>query len=302
MNVPIFPHFKPLELEDRPFVHNILQLYTPEISEMTFTNIFIWRAHYGFQWSMYKDWFFLISTEDADESFYAFQPMGPAPRKEAVQTLLNWLREEKKAADPRIERAEGKLVAELGETDGFIIEPLRDHFDYVYRRDDLVKLSGGKYRAKRNHINQFLRFYSYTYEPLDERHREDCLSIQDKWCKANRCKEDLDLLGEDEAIREILTHFNALEVSGAVIITEGKVGAFTLGEKLCDDTALIHIEKADPEMPGLYSIINQQFCEHQWKDVAFINREQDLGLNGLREAKLSYCPDHFVEKYRIKMV
>jgi hypothetical protein len=301
MSQPQFPNFKPLELEDRGFIHDILWSHKPDVSEMTFTNLFIWRAHYGFQWSVYKDWLLLFCAEAAGGP-YAFQPMGPSSRKEAATVVLEWLRDTMKIEHPRIERADERLVLALNGMQHFTVEPLRDHFDYVYRREDLVRLTGSKYRSKRNHINHLLRFYAAVYEPLQEKHISDCLTLQEKWCQMNRCEDDLDLLGEDEAIQEILTHYNALQVQGAVIIIEGRVGAFTIGEQLDNDTAVIHIEKADPEIPGLYSFINQQFCENRWGDILYINREQDLGIPGLREAKLSYYQDHLVEKYRIKMV
>lgn len=298
---PQFPYFKPLDLEDRQFIHGLLWNYQSQMSEITFTNLFIWRAHYGFQWSIFKDWLLLICTE-AEGGLYAFPPIGPPSRKEAAVSLLEWLRDENKIKNPRIDRADKRLSSELGKAQNLAVEPLRDHFDYVYRREDLVRLSGSRYRSKRNHINQFLRFYTYIYEPLEDKHIDDCLVLQEKWCKMNRCKEDLDLLGEHEAIREVLTHHNKLQVCGAVILVDGRVEAFTLGEKLNGDTAVIHIEKADPEIPGLYPLINQQFCENRWQDVTYINREQDLGLPGLREAKLSYYPEHFVEKFRIKIL
>jgi uncharacterized protein len=297
---PKFPDFKTLELEDRTFIHDVLWRYGPGISEMTFTNLFIWRGHYRFQWAVYRDWLFVICNEAA-KGVYAFQPVGPSSRKEAVVVLLEWLRDEKNMDNPLIERADERCVTELGGVDHIVIEPLRDHFDYVYRREDLVRLAGSKYRSKRNHINRLLRFYAFEYEPLREIHIEDCLSLQEKWCQMNRCADDLDLLSEDEAIREILTQHNALHVQGAVIIIEGRVGAFTVGERLNDNTVVIHIEKADPDIPGLYPLINQQFCENMQDGALYINREQDLGLDGLRKAKLSYYPDHLVEKYRIKM-
>jgi hypothetical protein len=300
MSLPKFPDFKPLELDDHGFIHEMLWGYTPRISEMTFTNLFIWRGHYGFQWAVYKDWLLIISREDVN-STYALQPAGPSSRKEAVLVLLEWLRDERNIVNPRIERADERCIAELGGMENLVIEPLRDHFDYVYRREDLVRLAGSKYRSKRNHINQLLRFYSFKYELLQEKHIDDCLTLQEKWCQMNRCEDDLDLLSEDEAIREILTHYSALQVQGAVIVIEGRVGAFTVGERLNDDTIVIHIEKADPDIPGLYPLINQQFCKNMRDDAVYINREQDLGIDGLRKAKLSYYPDHFVEKYRIKM-
>jgi uncharacterized protein len=300
MPLPIFPDFKPLELEDRAFIHDVLCGYGPGISEMTFTNLFIWRGHYSFQWTIYKDWLFVICREGVNGA-YAFQPVGPSSRKEAVVVLLEWLRDEKNIENPRIERADERCVVELGGMKNLVIEPLRDHFDYVYRMEDLVQLAGNKYRSKRNHINQLLRFYSVEYELLQEQHIDDCLALQEKWCQMNRCEDDLDLLSEDEAIREILTQYDALHVQGAVILIEGRVGAFTAGERLSNDTVVIHIEKADPDIPGLYPLINQQFCKNMRDDVIYINREQDLGIDCLRKAKLSYSPDHLVEKYRIRM-
>lgn len=300
MSLPKFPDFKPLGLDDREFINDILRGYGPGMSEMTFTNLFIWRGHYGFEWTVYKNWLLIVCREDANGS-YAFQPVGPSSRKEAVIVLLEWLRSERNIENPRIERADERCVAELNDMASLVIEPLRDHFDYVYCREDLVQLAGSKYRSKRNHINQLLRFYTFEYETMQEKHINDCLTLQEKWCRMNRCEDDLDLLSEDEAVREILTQYNVLNVQGAVILIEGIVKAFTVGERLNNDTIVIHIEKADPDIPGLYPLINQQFCKNMRDDTTYINREQDLGIDGLRKAKLSYYPDHFVEKYRIKM-
>lgn len=108
-------------------------------------------------------------------------------------------------------------------------------------------------------------------------------------------------MGEWEAVREILTNYHILNLTGGVIMIEGRVEAFTIGELLNENTAVVHIEKANPEIPGLYPMINQQFCEKSLHNITYVNREQDLGIDGLREAKLSYYPDHFEEKYQIRM-
>lgn len=300
MPQPEFPYFKPLELDDRAFINDILREYGSGISEMTFTNLFIWRKHYGFEWAIYKDWLFIVSP-DGKNGIYAFQPVGPPSRKEAVIVLLEWFRGEKNIENPRIDRADSRCIAELNGNSNLVIEPLREHFDYVYRREDLVQLAGSRYRSKRNRINQFLRTYTFGYEPLQVKYIGDCLALQEKWCLMNRCEDDLDLLGEDEAVREILTYFKALQVQGAVITIEGIVKAFTAGERLNENTVVIHVEKADPDLSGLYQLINQQFCKNMSDDVMYVNREQDLGIDGLRNAKLSYYPDHFVEKHRITM-
>lgn len=297
-SVPVFPVFVDLELKDRDVFQAFFSEYKPEISELTFTNLFIWRSHYKFQWSLYKDWLLIVSLE-GEYGTYAMEAVGPSPRDQVTRLVLEWLKEEKREYNPRIERADERIISEIEDMKGISIVPTRDHFDYVYLRDDLVKLAGNKYRSKRNHINQLLRTYSYQYTELAPDHIEDCIELQEKWCILRRCEDDLDLLGEWDAVKEILKYYTNLEVQGAVITIENKVVAFTIGQMLNDNTAVVHIEKADPEIPGLYPVINQQFCENKWHNVRYINREQDLGIPGLREAKLSYYPDHMVKKFRI---
>jgi len=145
------------------------------------------------------------------------------------------------------------------------------------------------------------RSYTYTYEPFKEGHLAQCLELAAQWCQIRRCEEDLGLMGEWEAVGEALKKFQDLNVQGGVILLNDRVEAFTLGERLNEETAVIHLEKANPEIRGLYTAINQQFCEHAWAQMAFINREQDLGEPGLRTAKLSYHPHHFAEKFRIRL-
>ena len=298
--VPEFPNFRPIELGDRDIFQNIFKHYHPEVSECSFTNLFIWREHYNYQWALYKDWIMVV-CQNSEDSIYAMQPVGPSSRCNAVLKLLEWLREERKVNTPRIERADEKLVSELEREGCFTINEAREHFDYVYLKNDLALLSGNRFRSKRNHINQLFRTYHFAYDRLMPEHIHACLELQEKWCQLKRCEEDLNLLGEWDAVLEILAHFDALKVEGSVITIEGKVMAFTIGEMLNDTTAVVHIEKADPEIPGLYQIINQQFCEKSMQDAVYVNREQDLGLPGLREAKTSYYPNHFVKKYSVRL-
>jgi hypothetical protein len=135
---------------------------------------------------------------------------------------------------------------------------------------------------------------------LDERHVDACIALSEAWCTWRRCSEDLGLTSEWEAVGELLRHFHRLEVVGGVLLCNGRVEAYSVGELLNEDTAVVHIEKANPDIPGLYALINQQFCENSWHAVTYVNREQDLGEEGLRKAKLSYYPDHLVEKHRIR--
>jgi len=298
--VPLFPDFKQVSLDDRDIFREILWAYQPETSELTFTKLFIWQPHYKTQWSMYQDWLIIICT-DTSGKLYCLQPVGPPGRSSVAGMLLQWLHDEKNVPEPSIERADKKLAGELGQGGSFVVEPLREHFDYVYRSSDLIHLAGRKYHGKKNHINKFTATHAFTYMPLGESHIQACLEMQNKWCDCHRCTEDMNLMREWEAIRDLLSHFEELNIQGGVILIEGRVEAFTIGELLNEQTAVVHIEKANTAIPGLYSMINQQFCEHAWQTVSCINREQDLGDEGLRQAKLSYHPDHLVEKYRIKL-
>ncbi len=297
---PKFPRFKSIELRDRAIFQSFLAEYKPNTSEWTFSNLFIWRSHYGFRWSLFEDWL-LVLCGGGEDGAYGLQPIGPTPRDRAVATLLSFLKDSEGREHAFVERADARTVAELRDSSAFRIEPARDHFDYVYLRNNLARLEGNRFRSKRNHINKLQRTHTFSYEALEERHIDACLDLQERWCRIRRCRDDLNLLGEWEAVREVLTHFATLELMGGVIVLEGRVDAFTVGEMLNDNTAVVHIEKADPKIPGLYPIINQQFCENALVRASYVNREQDLGVPGLREAKMSYYPDHFEEKYRITL-
>jgi uncharacterized protein len=297
--VPQFPEFKSLDLEDRAVIHERIWRYQPETSELTFTNFFIWRKYYHTAWSLFGDWLLVVNGHGGDQ-VYALPPIGPSPRLEPARAVLDWLREHRGMAQPTIERADSRLAEELRAFPNLESEPIRDHFDYIYRSEDLSNLAGRKYHAKRNHVNRFLRTRSLEYRPLTDEYISRCLELTESWCELKHCVEDQSLLGEWEGLREALTHFRELQLHGGMILLGGKVEAVSLGELLNRDTAVIHIEKANPEIDGLYAVINQQFAQVLQAEATWINREQDLGEAGLRKAKLSYFPDHLVEKFKLR--
>ena len=298
--IPRFPHFRPIQIEDRPEIQKRLWRYQPQTSEMTFTNLFIWRSHYGFQWSICADWLLILCAPPSSDP-YMLPPIGPPSRRQVTRKALEWIRDAKGMPKSRIERADRRLVEEIHEENSFSIEPIRDQFDYIYRRKDLVELAGRKYHSKRNHIARLRMSHPFDYVRLHSGNLDACLELSEFWCELRRCEEDLNLMGEWEAVRESLTHFQELQIQGGAIVIGGKMKAFTLGEQLNEEMAVVHIEKADPEIQGLYAVINQQFCENAWPSISFVNREQDLGEPGLRQAKLSYYPDYLIEKFRITL-
>jgi hypothetical protein len=290
---PLFPSFKPLEIGDREFIQPRLWACQPKTSELTFTNLFIWRGHYRLSWCLADDC--LVFLSDTPLGPWFFPLIGPSPRADICRRLLTWLKENRGSTDPRLERADGRLREELAQGGA------RDHFDYVYQTADLIHLAGRAYQQKRNHLNSFQRSHRHTYEPLTADHLAACLDLAENWCEFRRCEEDLNLMEEWEAVKEALIHFQDLNLVGGAVFVEGRLEGFTVGEKLNADTVVIHLEKANPEIRGLYAAINQSFLESAWRDTPWVNREQDLGEPGLRKAKLSYHPHHLEEKFTLRL-
>jgi hypothetical protein len=247
---------------------------------------------------MLEDWL-IVAGDDASGAGFALPPIGPPSRRRAVHDILDWLGSMGEG-ESRIERADQRLVAELEEDGTLRIEATRDQYDYVYPTAQLISLEGRKLHGKRNHIRRFQRAHSHEYDALQDRYIDACLGLAEVWCDLRHCEEDLSLMDEWDAVREALGHWRELELEGGVLLVDGQVEAFSLGEKLNRETAVVHIEKANPDLSGAYAMINQQFCEHAWSGLRFVNREQDLGIPGLRRAKLSYQPDHLVPKYRVR--
>ena len=199
----------------------------------------------------------------------------------------------------RIDRVEESFLQQYVDPDRYTWALDRNNCDYVYKTEELIQLSGKSYHRKKNHLNRFVKSYAFEYRPLDQDLVECVLEMQAAWCTLRECRDKPDLLSEDHAVYEALTRFEELDYQGGGIIMEGKVEAFSLGERLNTETAVIHVEKANPDIPGLYTVINQRFCQHAWFHMPFVNREQDLGIHGLRKAKESYLPHHMVNKYKV---
>ena len=164
-----------------------------------------------------------------------------------------------------------------------------DDEDYIYETEKLISLSGKKYHSKRNFVNRFEANYSYEYLPLTGENVLECLPALEEWF-ARHHEKMLFYFDEHEAILELLHNFDALGLKGAAIKIDGKIRAMTIGEFLPPDTAHIIIEKADIDYPGLYAVINRKFLEREWAGTKLVNREEDMGVEGLRKAKQSYHP------------
>lgn len=277
----------------RPLVTKYFSRFPPEISEQTFTNLFCWRKSRPIYIAELDDTlaFLVHSITEKKRNFFLFGP--PAGKLSLEQVyeelkgiLAGAIRLPASIADPLANR-------------GYDVQTDRDNWDYVYREKDLADLSGRKYAKKRNQIKKCLQQYDCRYEPITDRLIPECMSMQEQWCIARACNKDPGLCSEFQAIHEMFNNFQELSLIGGCIRVGGTIKAFAIGELLISGTAVIHFEKAMPEIFGLGQLINKWFALYGLSDFEFVNREQDLGIPGLRQAKKSYHPHHLVKKSTI---
>ncbi len=183
---------------------------------------------------------------------------------------------------------------------GYLPSEERDSHDYFYEAEKLRTLSGRKYHSKKNHYNSFLKEYGdrFEYRRLGCKDFPEAIALMERWAEDK--EKDQHLVGERLAVEKVFKNYPKLtETKVGGIYIDNNLEAFTFGELLNPDTVVVHVEKANPEIRGLYTAINKLFLENEFPDVEFVNREEDLGLEGLRQAKLSYKPIKLVEKYTL---
>lgn len=256
----------------------------------------MWRDCYNIFWCIEHD-FLLVKVKRNDIDFY-LHPFGGKP--EDFPKIIDEIKAYSKGEPFEIhgiyEAEKERLEKYLPDVE-FIED--RDNWDYVYLREKLATLSGRKYHGQKNHYNAFKKANpDYVYEPITEANIAECLAFGEKWCD-DRVHEDPSLVCEKYAIAQAFNNFAALELRGGAIRINGKIEAFSFGKKINDDTAVLHVEKANHEIRGLYTAINKEFAANAWSDVTYLNREEDMGHEGLRRAKESYHPEFMVKKYSI---
>ena len=293
--------FKDLELEDKEIINKYLAKSQSKGSESSFTNFYMWRKSYNVKYAIYNDW--LIVRSGCGKNWWYLPPYGEG------EDLAGTIEEMIATADALGQKFAVKAVQEKHKdilenlfAERFEFTPERENFDYIYDAQSLRTLAGRKLHSKRNHLNYFLNNTNYTYESLTKDNLQEALDFLEEWCGQKACdkQKQLDdmLVCEKDAIKEIFAVFDELDCVGALIRIDGKVKAFTLGEMLNKDTAVIHVEKADHEIRGLYPAINQLFLSNNFPQASFVNREEDTGDEGLRKAKLSYYPQELLSKYK----
>lgn len=297
---------KGISLKDKPSFDRILATLQPETSDLNFTNLFMWQDSYQI-YSCYAvdlDYWLLLAKPLQKWKPFFLPPVGDWTNREKLEIVLkmmdDWAVKEK--FNLRLRRVPRGLAEALLQIDpSLCLEEDRRTFDYIYRSEDLIKLAGRSYHGKRNHLNQFKRKYNWDFQRIDSDTLIECLNLDAEWCNIKDIlKNDQAIFNEERAIALVINNYRELGVVGGVIRIDGKIQAFAVGELLNNNMAVIHIEKANTDFEGIYAAINQQFAADQWAGVAYINREEDMGLEGLRKAKLSYHPARLVEKFNIE--
>ena len=295
---------KPIELTHKKLFEYYFKSYPPEISEFSFTNLYIWSEYYHYLFLVYKDHLLIYSREyfktwkksisGREDTIFFLPPIGPNP----VKIILEIFRDLKDAEFHRVPEHLVTSIKEEGDFNVLNIEILddRNNWDYIYQKDDLISLPGNKFRQKRRWLNKFLEQYDYEFHVVTDKFVEKTLQLQLEWCDANECQSNENLEEEQKAIKRALENYSQLRFNGGIICVDGKCIAYTLGEMLNNETMVIHIEKAHIEYEGSYQAINNLFLKEFGKNAIYVNREQDLGIEGLRRAKEAYKPVRMIKK------
>ncbi len=293
--------FKDIGLKDREWVNELLSYNDYMATEYCFTSLFIWADIFNTKIARYNDLLAIKSTYNG-RAGYIF-PAGKGTDEE-IASIIGMYREDARRCGLKAEMVsvipQTREILERACPGSFGFEPVRDSFDYIYRTEDLINLKGKKYQPKRNHIARF-REHEWQYEPIVEANLQECIRMNDEWCRINGCAGNMSMKSEACAVRKALANYMKLGLKGALLRTDGKVVAYTVGETLNSNTFIVHIEKAFSDIRGAYPMINREFLAHEAGSLTYVNREDDAGDEGLRNAKLSYVPAFLLEKYRVDL-
>ncbi|WP_223292661.1 DUF2156 domain-containing protein [Breznakiella homolactica] len=274
-----------MSFELKPDMHPRLSMTPDGVSEYTFSNLYLFRERYNYRVSWVPDKTFIISGEREGKKF--FMTPCAVPGHGVLTELFNTHDYWKGISDSVLDPQRIHL-----EQWGIEVTEDRDNFDYLYLRTDLAELSGKKYHKKRNLVNAFINSYKYEERPLTRELVPQALEVLDRW------RADKGTDGDYTAAKEALELFEDLNMRGAMYYVDGKPAGWCLGESLAKGRMFaIHFEKGIDEYKGIYQFINQAFAAALPRYYTHINREQDLGEEGLRQAKMTYRPSGFVRKY-----
>jgi hypothetical protein len=285
--------FKPVTLADRPLFGHHYARFPQVHSDNTFSNMVCWNhyAHYKFAFTRHN--LILSSTIDGRTKFRP--PIGP--RDETLLKDLIALAVQM-GDDAPLTLIDGETAKWISvEYPVLPLFPDRDYYEYIYRSADLAHLPGKKYLTIRHQLNKFRRTCNPRIEKISRQTVDEVRQFLIEWCEWKHCEGEPVLSHEKDAIFFAIEHLEEIGLSGIIIRVNGKVGAISLFEPLNPSTILVHFEKGLPECEGMYKAINAELALTVENRFEFINRESDLGIQGLRDAKMRYHPHHLLEVF-----
>lgn len=288
--------FQKVTFEDQAVIAPYARMNDSRSCEVTFANIYLWAREYPMAYAIVEECLVYRTMEETPK--YCF-PIGSTAeaKQRALSALLAYCREEGKPFLMGGVTPEQFALLDEWYPERFDISYDRDYADYVYETESLQTLAGKKLHGKRNHVNRFLKTHTdWQYEPINDSNREEVFQMAQQWRTENGCNDDEEKNVEMCVALNALRLLDDLHLTGGLLRVDGQVAAFAIGEPVCADTFVVHIEKALTEVEGAYPMINQQFALHAAKDYQYINREDDMGEEGLRQAKMTYRPVFLVEK------
>ena len=292
--------FRRLDIEDKQTVQKYTLRSKRRNCDLTFANLYSWRFLYLTEIAEFGG--FLLFRFYVDGELSYMLPVGEGDIKPVMEELMS---DARMKGIPFVMYGVCKENCDELESlfpDKFVFTSDRDYSDYLYLRSDLSTLSGKKFQPKRNHINKFRNNYpGYKFKPLTRELILECIKLESLWCRANNCSEDEALQNERKSMNAALRCFGELDIMGGVLTVDGKIVAFTYGAPVNNETFDTCVEKADTDYEGAYAMINNEFAKIIPEQYIYINREEDLGLEGLRKAKLSYQPHLLLEKYKLEL-
>ena len=298
--------WKEIEITDSDMFNKAFRNINSQASEMSFRYMYMWRKNYNTQFAVINNMLCIVSISRLYPPF-AFCPIplgefSPESFKETISELRSFFTAKGfKFIFGHVEECMVEVIKKNLNTKFKIIKN-EDSSDYIYETGKLITLSGKKLSAKRNHINKFMREYGdFEYEEITPETAPECMRIFNEWCEKNdSCECEVPEECEKWACSELLNNWSRFpELKGALIKIAGRFEAFTIGEMLNDETAVIHIEKGNTDIFGIYPLINKEFVSRTFPHTKYMNREEDMGKEGLRKAKLSYNPIKRLHKYII---
>ncbi len=294
-----------MSLEDKDIIEKYVDREKLESYEYLFSSLYMWRKLNNVKYAIVNNALVIEKNEEGKGTFYT------QPLKYDKETLTE-------IVDELIERNTDFTDRDylFGDVDEGFIEDLRKYtdykievtedindFEYVYNTTDLIELKGKRYHGKKNHVNSFEKSYEYEVRSIDnEKVVKDCLMLLHKWHEEVAVTVDKEMIMEIDAIKDLFSELHLFDLQSIAIYVDGDLAGFSVGERVNEKMAVIHVERGEIDYKGIYAFLNREFLVRSFSDTEFVNRQEDTGNAGLRKAKESYHPIKMVKKYLIKII